>query len=153
MTGGAFNGKRAWVKKIYSAHDPDNWISAYDQYCLPEEIANRDDDLLILEGIEIWVKGLLENNDITICRDKFKSFLAKWLIWEQMEPCRRLVVIGTDISKGIVPMEKESRLWRDMTGWVYQDLAKEAKRVDVIWYGVNQLIKEEKEYENLYKNR
>lgn len=57
------------------------------------------------------------------------------------KPSRKLVIIGTDISKGIVPLEKENRLWRDFTGWVYQDLVAKAERVDVIWYGINQIMK------------
>lgn len=51
------------------------------------------------------------------------------------------MLIGSDISKGIVPMAAEDRWWRDTTGWVYQDLVSAAERVDVIWYGISQKLK------------
>ena len=59
---------------------------------------------------------------------------------------RKLVVIGSDITKGIVPVEKENRLWRDVTGWAYQDLAAQADKIDIIWYGCNQTIKQTEEW-------
>jgi adenosyl cobinamide kinase/adenosyl cobinamide phosphate guanylyltransferase len=37
---------------------------------------------------------------------------------------------------------RENRLWRDVTGWAYQDLSAMADKVDVIWYGLNQTIKQ-----------
>jgi adenosyl cobinamide kinase/adenosyl cobinamide phosphate guanylyltransferase len=50
-------------------------------------------------------------------------------------------VIGSDITKGVVPLEKENRIWRDLTGWAYQDTAAKAEKVDIIWYGLNQTMK------------
>jgi adenosylcobinamide kinase/adenosylcobinamide-phosphate guanylyltransferase len=141
VTGGAFNGKRAWVKKMYMVHDADRWVSAYEHSPLPEDVKDMDQDLLVLEGIEMWVKNVLQTYDPNRCQETFKNCLENWLTWEEVKQNRKLVVIGTDINKGIVPLEKENRFWRDITGWVYQDLAAKADRVDVIWYGMNQTIK------------
>lgn len=74
-------------------------------------------------------------------RAVLKKMLQSWLEWEDDEPERCLVLIGTDIGKGIVPMEKENRLWRDVAGWFFQDVAMRAENVDVIWYGLRQTIK------------
>jgi adenosylcobinamide kinase / adenosylcobinamide-phosphate guanylyltransferase len=67
-------------------------------------------------------------------------------MWEQEKPQKKLVVIGTDITKGIVPVDRENRLWRDVTGWAYQDLAAQADKIDIIWYGCNQTIKQTGEW-------
>lgn len=137
ITGGALNGKRAWVSKNYGTGC---WLSAYQGTPFPQEITIKD-DLLILEGIEIWLKALIEKYDSHQCLEIWKSCLENWLLWESANQDHKLVVIGTDITKGIVPMESENRLWRDVTGWAYQQLASKAEKVDIIWYGINQTIK------------
>lgn len=138
VTGGAFNGKRAWVKKRYQeAH----WISAYNHDPMPADFQKIDENLIVLEGIEIWLRELTKQYDAKECRERWNQFLNYWLTWENLKGPRKVVIIGTDITKGIVPMEKENRLWRDVTGWAYQDLAEMAEKVDLIWYGINQTIK------------
>ncbi|WHY02973.1 bifunctional adenosylcobinamide kinase/adenosylcobinamide-phosphate guanylyltransferase [Neobacillus sp. DY30] len=139
ITGGAFNGKRAWVKENYGVTG--TWISAYQNHVLSADIDHIQSNLLVLEGIEAWLKELTKTYDADSCRDIWNSTFSHWLNWEEAETNRNLVVIGTDITKGIVPMEKENRLWRDVTGWVYQDIGAKADKVDIIWYGLNQTIK------------
>ncbi|MEH7274835.1 bifunctional adenosylcobinamide kinase/adenosylcobinamide-phosphate guanylyltransferase, partial [Neobacillus vireti] len=132
ITGGAFNGKREWVKKTYG--DTALWISAYQETPLPTDIFQIDCDLLVLEGIESWVKDLTKTNDSYRCREIWNQTINQWWMWEQEKPERKLVVIGTDITKGIVPVDREDRVWRDITGWAYQDLAARADKLDIIWY-------------------
>lgn len=141
VIGGAFNGKRSWVKEMYRADKQDLWQSAYNSDPLPTELTAIDQDLLILEGVEIWLKELTKEFVANKCRKIWNNCLNNWLTWEKARGNRNLVVIGTDITKGIVPMELENRLWRDVTGWAYQDCATMSNRVDVIWYGINQTIK------------
>lgn len=141
ITGGAFNGKRAWVKKTYQVDRHDGWVSAYESQKLPQNLTDFNQNLVILEGIEIWLKILTEDYDIGHSRDIWNTRLNDWLRWEKNGTGRNLVLIGTDLSKGIVPLEKENRIWRDLTGWVYQDTAEKAEKVDVIWYGLNQSVK------------
>lgn len=141
ITGGAFNGKRAWVRKTYGVKEHDWWVSAYKNNELPIEINDINRELIILEGIEIWLKGLTEKYDSNKCREIWNQCLDNWITWEIGLKVRNLVVIGTDITKGIVPLEKENRMWRDITGWAYQDTALISEKVDVIWYGLNKTIK------------
>ena len=54
---------------------------------------------------------------------------------------RMVILIGSDITKGIVPIEAENRVWRDVTGRVYQDTVSICNRVDLIWYGINKRLK------------
>ncbi|WML31583.1 bifunctional adenosylcobinamide kinase/adenosylcobinamide-phosphate guanylyltransferase [Neobacillus sp. OS1-32] len=138
VTGGAFNGKRSWVKERFANAC---WLSAYENAQLPTNLTDINSELLVLEGIEMWLKELSSQSDPAICRDIWRHTLAQWESWERANSQRQLIIIGTDITKGIVPMEEENRRWRDVTGWAYQDLAIMAKTVDVIWYGINQTIK------------
>jgi adenosyl cobinamide kinase/adenosyl cobinamide phosphate guanylyltransferase len=141
VTGGAYNGKRAWVKRVFKADHPVSWLSAYENQPLPNDLTHISRDLLILEGIEFWLKALAGQHDLTQSRKIWNKYLDNWLVWEKANGKRKLVLIGTDLSKGIVPLEIENRLWRDLTGWAYQDTAAKAEKMDVIWYGINQTIK------------
>jgi adenosyl cobinamide kinase/adenosyl cobinamide phosphate guanylyltransferase len=141
IIGGAFNGKRAWVKNYYKVFEHNHWISAYETQTIPKELNTFDQDLLVIEGVEIWLKNLSASMGADKCRELWAKYLENWLTWEKAALQRQLVVIGTDITKGIVPIEAENRLWRDITGWAYQDTAAKSEKVDVIWYGLNQTIK------------
>lgn len=101
----------------------------------------KDEQILVLEGIEVWIRQVTKNIQADESRQEWQSLSQKWMKWESGNQQRKLVLIGSDISKGIVPMAAEDRLWRDITGWVYQDLVSAADRVDVIWYGINQKLK------------
>jgi len=129
------------VKKTYGLNSDGCWISAYQKDHLPKEWTGIKQNILVLEGIEIWLKELLEKYDVNDVRDIWNKYLDSWLTWERASGCRHLVLIGTDITKGIVPIEAEDRSWRDVAGWAFQDTAAKASRVDVIWYGLNKTIK------------
>nr|WP_251041163.1 bifunctional adenosylcobinamide kinase/adenosylcobinamide-phosphate guanylyltransferase [Bacillus sp. ISL-45] len=139
VTGGAFNGKSNWVRKHYQLDDLDHsWNSAYKGDEIPK--LNRQ-QIIVLEGLEVWIRQMAQNVQADESRQNLKELIRKWLKWESEDQQRKLVLIGSDISKGIVPMAAEDRVWRDITGWVYQDIVSAADRVDVIWYGISQKLK------------
>lgn len=140
VTGGAFNGKRAWVKDTYAIRE---WISAYDRKHLLNDCSILSGEVIVLEGLEIWTKELALKLSLTEAREHLRRVLDDWDSWEKAVPKRRMVLIGTDITKGIVPMSEDDRNWRDLTGWFYQDIVGKSEKVDIIWYGINQTIKGE----------
>jgi adenosylcobinamide kinase / adenosylcobinamide-phosphate guanylyltransferase len=97
--------------------------------------------IAVFEGVEVWLKEWAGSMGLVEIRQKWQSLLREWLEWESREYKRKLILIGCDISKGIVPMTPEDRSWRDITGWVYQDIVTDAERADVIWYGISQKLK------------
>ncbi|URT71166.1 bifunctional adenosylcobinamide kinase/adenosylcobinamide-phosphate guanylyltransferase [Cytobacillus firmus] len=138
ITGGRFNGKSEWVKGFYQLDDtPHKWISAYHG----ESAGDLDRNLIVFEGIELMIREWSQALEFEEIREKWQEMLEKWLQWEKAEVNRKVVLIGSDISKGIVPMEALDRKWRDASGWAFQDAAAAADRVDLIWYGINQKIK------------
>lgn len=141
VTGGAYNGKSAWVRAYYQLEHHENfqWISAYQNEACPKVFSDRD--LLILEGIEQWILGWINTKNTTDFRSYGQWMINNWAEWELRKVGRTLVIIGTDISKGIVPMDKSIRTWRDVTGWFYQDLVKKCNRLDLIWYGIQRQLK------------
>lgn len=145
ITGGAYNGKRKWVKKYYKK-DQYWWLSAYDADTLIERVGTELPSIVILEGIEKWIHAQIDSTfSSDMLLNNVRHLFTPWLQWEEADSRRKLVIIGTDISKGIVPIDKRDRLWRDITGWTYQDLAGRAERADIIWYGMEETIKNKRE--------
>ncbi|WP_217586156.1 bifunctional adenosylcobinamide kinase/adenosylcobinamide-phosphate guanylyltransferase [Lentibacillus saliphilus] len=141
VTGGAYNGKTAWIKNHYMLESRvHQWISAHDggSYLLEQHISDFI-DLIVLSDVEQWVWQWVQRGETD--RQYGQDVLQRWLDWEKAEPNRVVIVIGADISKGIVPMEKADRQWRDLTGWFYQDLVEASERFDLIWYGVSKRLK------------
>ncbi|MBB6447687.1 bifunctional adenosylcobinamide kinase/adenosylcobinamide-phosphate guanylyltransferase [Bacillus benzoevorans] len=143
VTGGAFNGKSAWVKAYYhmEAEAVGNWFSGYRGDALPEDLHSAAGVIVVLEGIEQWVKELLMEHDPKSAQDMWHAALEKWLQWERGQQGRVVCLIGSDITKGIVPASEEERELRDTAGRVFQDTAAVCERVDLIWYGIGQQLK------------
>lgn len=133
VTGGAFNGKSAWVKSHYQ-NEQMEWISAYEAETIPERL---NAEFVVLEGVELWIKTLIDDQ----FREIWRKQLDGWKTWEQENEVRQLILIGTDITKGIVPVDARDREWRDAVGWAFQDVAACADRVDLVWYGLNKRLK------------
>ena len=139
VTGGAYHGKSAWVKDFYNLDHGSSWMSAYDKHPFPRKITSSS-PIVVLEGVEEWIRQAILSETMNDRYDA-QSFIENWLSWERETDKRRLIIIGTDISKGIVPVEREQRAWRDLTGWFFQELVLYCKRFDVIWYGIPKRLK------------
>lgn len=143
VMGGACNGKAEWVRNLYDTcqYPRERWIKAYECLCEDWISESATDSLVVVEGIEYWIRELSLQHESDTVRKIWKETLLKWNGWE-MEGCKRkIVIIGSDITRGIVPVEKMDRKWRDDAGWTFQDTVQLCDRVDHIWYGISQRIK------------
>jgi len=143
ITGGAFNGKSKWVKNHYQLETLDYlWLSAYKNDSLVKTADSELPPIVILEGMEQWILNYVMSIKTTdSILTELQDRLDSWIKWEKQSEQHRLIIIGTDISKGIVPTEQQDRHWRDISGWIYQYVAKQSSHMDVIWYGINQRFK------------
>ncbi|MBT2570876.1 bifunctional adenosylcobinamide kinase/adenosylcobinamide-phosphate guanylyltransferase [Planococcus sp. ISL-110] len=125
--GGAFNGKRQYVKEQLEDQEVD-----WNEGQLPEQKAAEA--LVVIGGLEHWVRRQLE-----------QGFLEQQL----MEQVKKAIDCGqaqqtwilTDLNRGIVPTERIEREMRDVLGRLYQCLFAEAGSITRIWYGIPQKIK------------
>lgn len=140
VIGGAFNGKRKWVENQYQNSKEIKWCSEPTQE-LKELLPSEKKMTLILFDIEKWTKQWLKNYSVNEAREVGRAWSAQLKHWESESAERQVILLATDFSKGIVPIEKAERDWRDLTGWFYQDLVKEAERVDEVWYGLGRQLK------------
>lgn len=130
--GGAFNGKRAYVEQSIQGRNV-QWLDVV----ADAPILRPNVEVVVVFGVE----KLLEPQG--------KELLEKMEKWdEQVE----VVVIATEIGRGIVPMDASMRKLRDDVGRFYQQLFSTADRVTRIWYGISQTIKGDGQIENLHKN-
>lgn len=121
IIGGAYQGKLDYAKETFG--DGEVFICRVDQAAIDfsKPIVYRLEDFVLAcvrEGIE--ARDYLRQNR--------KELSGK-------------VVIGTDLSQGIVPMEAELRVLREMTGRAMLYLAGEADTVTRVFCGLGQKLK------------
>jgi len=102
---------------------------------------DEKDSFYIIEGLEWMIKNRLQEETLEQTITYIEKQVGDLLQWEREEEDRCVFLIGSDITKGIVPIDQEDRLWRDATGLIFQRIAATADRVDVIWYGLNEQLK------------
>lgn len=136
--GGAFNGKRQYVKEMLSDKKP-VWHEG--------ELPESGSQLTVVAGLEHWIQEQLEKQ---IDEETIHQSVENAV---QLQKNQELILILTDINRGIVPIDPIERRLRDVTGRIYQTLFKEAEQITRIWYGIPQSIKGADTHENLYKNR
>jgi adenosylcobinamide kinase / adenosylcobinamide-phosphate guanylyltransferase len=138
ITGGTFNGKSRWVKKYDDS--PKTWLKLFHADSMPHP--GEYEGTVVLEGLEYLVLSEIRTgrNSDQIRKD-ISSLFLEWKNWET-DSSNEVIWIGSDISKGIVPIEAEARQWRDVTGWVYQDLVRQSERVYEIWFGLPTVLKD-----------
>ncbi|MFZ3588603.1 bifunctional adenosylcobinamide kinase/adenosylcobinamide-phosphate guanylyltransferase [Bacillus sp. DJP31] len=140
VTGGAFQGKQKWVKQLLLDTKGNHlWIDGYRQQDYSVEQFEMA-DIVVIEGMEDLIREQLDRYS----REYWNHMLVLWRNWEKQNETNKLIIIGCEIGLGVVPMNKEDRLWRDVVGWVYQDIAGKSDIVVRVWCGLAETLKEEK---------
>lgn len=148
ITGGSFAGKRNWALNFYRLTKKSDCLQLFNFYSEDTKLADVDQwkkPIMMLEGLEYLIKQKLDAMEMEEVLRHFRQLFQELIQWEKQDEHRQVIIIGSDITKGIVPMEKRDREWRDAAGWVYQEAVRNAARADIIWYGINETLKQEKE--------
>ena len=117
IIGGAHQGKLEFAKETFGLKEEDINI------CTPGEI---DFSKRCIYGIEEFTWGHPD---------------PKAYFREHREAWEDSILILRDVFCGVVPMDPETRLWRQKTGRLAQYLSKEAKQVSRIFCGLEQRLK------------
>ena len=121
ITGGAFQGKRAFAEKLYPGVE---WTDG--GRCALDEIRT----CRAVYGFHEFVKRWLEQG-------KNWEELASLMLEEN----RDLILICDEIGCGLVPVDAFEREYRESTGRVMNALAEQAERVDRVVCGIGRRIK------------
>ncbi|SLL35358.1 adenosylcobinamide kinase/adenosylcobinamide-phosphate guanylyltransferase [Mycobacteroides abscessus subsp. abscessus] len=142
ITGGSFHGKKRWTVAFAKEQGfiEGKILRLFDEKEI-NSINDEKDSFYIIEGLEWMIKNRLQEETLEQTITYIEKQVGDLLQWEREEEDRCVFLIGSDITKGIVPIDQEDRLWRDATGLIFQRIAATADRVDVIWYGLNEQLK------------
>ena len=119
--GGAYNGKLKFVKEKYNINDEEIF------FCTDEHL---ELDKKVLCGVHVFTRECVLNklNSLEILENNLGYLKEK-------------IIICDEINSGIVPMEKQNRIWREETGRALQFLAKHSSSVYRIFFGIEEQIK------------
>lgn len=121
ITGGAFQGKRAFAEKLYPGVE---WTDG--GRCALDEIRTCRAVYGFHEFVKRWLK-----------QGKSWEELASLMLEEN----RDLILICDEIGCGLVPVDAFEREYRESTGRVMNVLAEQAERVDRVVCGIGRRIK------------
>lgn len=126
--GGKYQGKTAY---------------ALSQYGENLKVCDLAEDILVKESMsKMYEADVIKNVQEGARRMLVEDISPLGFFTENIDRLEQKILIGTEIGCGIVPLEKNDRIWRDETGRVYQLLAKKASKVERIWAGIPVTIKE-----------
>ncbi len=131
IIGGAHNGKREFVRTMLKGREVEWRDVAADSNSDSHSHSYNSDAIqtIVISGIEKW-----------LAETKLSEADAVDYVLEAVAG-RDVIVILTDIGRGIVPMDAQQRKLRDACGRLYQRLMAEADEVTRIWYGLAKTLK------------
>lgn len=97
---------------------------------------NNIDDvngIILINHLHLWVKDLLHEG--------MEEAAVQSTILSLVQRHPDTIVICDELGNGIVPLEKMDRIWREQTGRLTVELAKQAERVERILCGLGQRLK------------
>lgn len=124
ITGGAFQGKKDYAENNF-AIDKSDMISGSE--CTPESIFTAR----CIYDFQLFIRRVLSSGDSPM-------ELAERLAAENPE----IIIITDEIGAGIIPIEREERIWRETVGKVCCFLAERSEIVVRICCGIPITIKE-----------
>ncbi len=122
IIGGACNGKRDYVRTMLAGREAE-WFEGV----IPKQ--SDSCQLMVVAGIEKWLAETKLSEEDAI--DYVLAAVAS----------RHVIIVMTDIGRGIVPIDAQQRKLRDACGRLYQRLMAEADEVTRIWYGIAKTLK------------
>ena len=131
--GGFAQGKLEYVKCRYNENQKTEKLFVKVIDCADSHykkmLLETECDVLILNHLHLWVRDLLDEG----------MEEEKILSWIKSNP--DAIVICDELGNGIVPIKKQERIWREQTGRLMIELAKQAERVERILCGLGQRLK------------
>ena len=135
--GGFAQGKLEYVKCRYNENQKTEKLFVKVIDCVDSHykkmLLETECDVLILNNLHLWVRDLLDEG---MEEEKIQTTILSWI---KSNP--DAIVICDELGNGIVPIKKQERIWREQTGRLMIELAKQAERVERILCGLGQRLK------------
>lgn len=124
VIGGAYQGKTEWVQENFQ-----DYKNVSPERLLQENREGKRTAGVYINRFHMIVKQWLQTGKD--CKEAM-TLLRKNPSW---------LIVSDEIGNGIVPMEKDDREWRECTGRILCELAKDADEVYRIHCGIPCIIK------------
>ncbi|GEN28913.1 hypothetical protein HVA01_25590 [Halovibrio variabilis] len=98
------------------------------------------DTPLLITGVFEWLESALESAENTALRQQWQGDMTQ-LCLRAEELQAPLIIIASEVGRGIVPMQPEQRRLRDLNGWFVQDATAQADQVWYVRHGLVQALK------------
>ncbi|WP_252109396.1 MULTISPECIES: bifunctional adenosylcobinamide kinase/adenosylcobinamide-phosphate guanylyltransferase [unclassified Halomonas] len=136
--GGARAGKRDAVKTRFQ--NAAWWTLAPGQRLADCHSILIPDTPLVINGVLDWVaRDGARETDSDRLRAQWREDLAA--LCRAARACNAtIVLIMSEVGRGLVPMAREERRLRDLNGWFSQDAAQHAERVWYVRHGLVQRL-------------
>ena len=135
--GGFAQGKLEYVKCRYNENQKTEKLFVKVIDCVDSHykkmLLETECDVLILNHLHLLVRDLLDEG---MEEEKIQTTILSWI---KSNP--DAIVICDELGNGIVPIKKQERIWREQTGRLMIELAKQAERVERILCGLGQRLK------------
>lgn len=129
IIGGAYQGKLEYALDLYNLKKED---VADCLYADKSEVCIKP----IIYNFHLLVKRLLQEfNDNSKVKEEINNILAK---------NNNVVIISNEIGYGVVPIDKNDRQYRELTGRISCEIAKSSLEVHRVVCGIGTIIKERK---------
>lgn len=95
--------------------------------------------VILVDCLTLWLTNYLCQQGVEswqLVKEEFNTVLAQW---KQTEA--DLFLVSNEVGHGIVPMGELSRQFVDESGWLHQDIAKVANKVDFVMAGLSLNLK------------
>lgn len=95
-----------------------------------------DQDIILVDCLTLWLSNWL-------CRDEEQGWQqARQALLDTLQNCAaEVVLVSNEVGQGVVPMGELSRRFVDEAGWLHQDIAAIADRVDFVTAGIANTLK------------
>lgn len=98
------------------------------------------DTPLVITGVFEWLEAALANAENDPLRQQWQGDITQ-LSQRADELNTALIIITTEVGRGIVPMQPDQRRLRDLNGWFSQDAAVQAEQVWYVRHGLVMAVK------------
>jgi adenosyl cobinamide kinase/adenosyl cobinamide phosphate guanylyltransferase len=124
IIGGYAQGKLTYVINKYNIEKDKIWDSE-----LPKDIEDLN-GTIVINNLNNWIKSQIKNNSNP--EKEINNFINNY------PDC---IIISDEIGNGIVPIDKFEREYRERTGRIQIELARNATEVERVICGIGQKIK------------
>ncbi|MCT4613815.1 MAG: bifunctional adenosylcobinamide kinase/adenosylcobinamide-phosphate guanylyltransferase [Marinifilaceae bacterium] len=121
---------------IHKSRRLDEWENIEEEKYISN--LNLSNKTVLLDCITLWLTNFFYDNSY----DVDKSLVQAKQEWDKLiEKETTLIVVSNEIGLGVVPVEKNTRRFIDLQGWMNQHIAKQADEVYFMVSGIAQKIK------------